>query len=149
MYSVKSVTYKDGIVVLQELLSENEVQACLSAKVSNKTVVLSSSSSPVGDLVLRQDVLGGSQGEDSSTNSERDVLEAGIAARRNDDKASSGVKLVSTNVLVQSIVSASLEVDEGGSSINDTRKAGGGNASSSISDLGDVDTPVQLNENKR
>lgn len=27
MYGAKSVTYKDGVVVLQELLSENEVQA--------------------------------------------------------------------------------------------------------------------------
>jgi hypothetical protein len=129
-------------------LTENEVQACLSTKVSDETVVSSRGSSEIGDLILRQNILIRCQGEVSACNGERHDLQAGKATGRNDNKTSGRINLVSTNVLVQSIVGASLEVNESGSSINDTRKAAVGNTCSSIGNVGDVDTPIVLHKIK-
>lgn len=139
-------TYKDGIVILKELLSEDKVQATFSTSVADKTVVGTGNTTPVGNLSLRQNVLARSEGKLSTTNGEDNVLEARIAASGNNNQSSSRVGVVAFDVLVQSVEGASLEVDESGSSINDTRKAAAGNGGSTVGNLGDIDAPVFLNQ---
>jgi hypothetical protein len=125
-------------------LSEDKVQACLGTSITDKTVVSTSSSSPVGDLVLRQDVFAGSKSELSAADGENNVLEARVAASRNDDQAGSRVSVVAFDVLVQGIKGACLEINEGGSGIDNTRKAAARNGGGTVGDLGDVNTPVIL-----
>lgn len=117
-------TYIYGVVVLKELLTKDKVKTVASAEVADQTVVGTSITTPVGNLILGQNVLTGCQGKRLASNSEYNVLEARVAAGRDNHQACGGVCVGSFDVLVKDFESTGLKVNESGSSINDTRQAG-------------------------